>query len=74
MRGNLKMIQHFRTQHFARYSWYFRCLGCPLSGGFTVTLHNIKVVIFYYFEKEIYKVLKFHVNNLSFLELNASVF
>ena len=34
--GNLKKIVTFVTQHFVRYSWYVRYLGCLLLGDFTV--------------------------------------
>ena len=34
--GNFKKIVTFVTQCFVRYSWYVRCLGRPLLGGFTV--------------------------------------
>ena len=39
--SNLKKAVTFGTKYFARYSWHFRYLGCPLLGGFTVTpSHN----------------------------------
>ena len=34
--GNLKKIVTFWAQHFVRYSWHVRYLGCPLLGGFTI--------------------------------------
>ena len=36
--GNFKKIVTFETKRFVRYSWHARCLGCPLLGGFTVSL------------------------------------
>ena len=39
-----------------------------------VRLYMIMVVIYYYLERENYKVLKFHVNNYSYFEMNTSLF
>ena len=39
-----------------------------------VRLYMIMVVVYYYLERENYKVLKFHVNNYSYFEMNASLF
>ena len=39
-----------------------------------VRLYMIMVVTHYYLERENYKVLKFHVNNYSYFEMNTSLF
>ena len=36
--GNFKKIVTFGTKRFVCYSWHALCLGCPLLGGFTVSL------------------------------------
>ena len=36
LRGDLKKIVTFGTQHLIDYSWDVRCLECSLLGGFTV--------------------------------------